>query len=178
MRLIHSTIPVGFFPPLTPPLKNNETLSLERRNPYSTGCCCRCIFPLFPSHVFAPLSPSFFLHSLFPYLSCYLYELTPLTLGSFRMEGSPGGGSGGRLRKVCVCECVRLCDCVRMCVKASVWPTGHPCTEGPLCTSLVYNTSTLLYSALLLRSSLSLQPVPILSTDTFMHRNTHINTHI
>lgn len=39
------------FPPLTPPLKNNETLSLERRNPYSTGCCCRCIFP---SHVFPP----------------------------------------------------------------------------------------------------------------------------
>lgn len=107
-----------WFSPLTPPLKNKETLSLERRNPYSTGwCCCRCIFPLYPSHVFPPIrSPAFFCAHFFLICRGIYYELTLLTLGSFRMEGSLGGGSGSRLRRVCVCVCLckrvqkRVCD--------------------------------------------------------------------
>lgn len=115
----------------------------------------------------APLS-SFFLLSFFPYFSCYLLWAHPAHAGHLQNGRFPwGGGSGSRSRRVCVCGCVYS--------KASVWPTGHPCTEGPLCTSSVSNTFTLLYCVLLLRHSLSLQPLPILLSDTFMY--THINTH-
>ena len=173
MNNTHTFHSFSGFSLIASPQKHNETLSLERkRNPKSTGfCCCRCIFPFFsPSclssglHIF-----SGFTFSLFVVL---FTELTLLMPGSFRMESYPGGGSGSRLRKVCVWECVSVC------VRVSVWPTGHPCTEGPLCMSPVYNTYTFLYSALLERRSVSLQPLPILPTDTFMCTYTFAHAHI
>lgn len=107
-----------------------------------------------------PALPVLFLHSLFPYLSCYLGELTLDTLGSFRMEGSPyrGGGfiAAGRRRRT---------------------RTTHSPAQRALCAHpQVCNTSTLLS----LRHSLSLELLPILPTDTFMyiHTHTHINTHL
>lgn len=100
-----------------------------------------------------PALPVLFLHSLFPYLSCYLGELT---LGSFRMEGSPYRGgfiAAGRRRHM---------------------RTTHSPAQRALCAHpQVCNTSTLLS----LRHSLSLQLLPILPTDTFMYTHTHTYKH-
>ena len=121
-----------FFPPRSPLLCKTMRHCRSREEIPIQQAAAAAPFSL--SHVFPPVSPSFLLRSLFPYLSCYLYELTPAHAGQLRNGRFPWGRQRRQVEE-------------GVCVKASVWPSGHPCTEGPLCTSPLYNTSTLLHSA-------------------------------
>lgn len=153
------------FPPTHPSSEKQwDIVAREKKSLFNRLLLLSLHFPLFPSHVFPPLSPSFFfLHSLFPYLSCYLYDLTPLTLGSFRMEGSPGGGSGGRLRKVCVWK--RVCD-----------PPATPaqralCTRPWFITPPLFSTLLSFYAIPFLCSRC--QSCPLTLSCTHMHTYKH-----
>ena len=152
-----------FFPPAHPSsAKQWDIVAREKKSLFNKLLLLR----RFPSLMSFLQSLHLFFCAHF-FLICRVIYMSspPLTPGSFGMEGSPGGGSGGRLRKVCVWK--RVCD-----------PAATP-AQRALCARPRFITpplfSTLLL--LLLHRSLSLQPLPILPTDTFMYTHTHTHKH-
>lgn len=137
---------------------DKETLSLEKQETLARAPC----FPLSLLRLSAaapPTRPVPF-HSLFPYLSCNLYELTRSRWARRPRNGKiPKGevATAGWGVHICVCASVHMC----------VWPSSHPCRVGPLCQ--VTNFKTPSFScALRFLTFTSLSP----PTHTFME---HIN---
>lgn len=162
----------GFPPSLTPHLKNNETLSLERRNPCSTGCCCccccRCIFLFFPSLVFLPLSLSiFFFFWTHIFLICrVIYMSSPRSRWAALEWKVPLGRQWRQVEESVWVWCVSVCVCVclHVCVRERVCDPLATLAQRALCARPRFITPPL-FSTLLLHRSLSL--LPILPTDTF-----------